>query len=418
VINRWWGVAALGAAVVLAGCQTPGDRWLADHLSPREKSTLMVDKGLATLEQVADEGDLSLIPSVQAAFRAALSVDPTDPRIIEAQKKLDTYLAKRRTEGQARLKVLTDKASLTDKEKYTLVVLVRQLELLAPPGLDLSKVSAQTAPIRAEVLRKATLAVTDAEKTLAAAKTETLVAKALSRVYKAIGDLRQLDAKNPDAEAAAGRLSTELNRRAKVWLDAGKKAWLARDYQGAIRSLDRIDQVLTGAGYQPTAQADEVRYGASLDWARALYNDKKYGEAGTRINDALAVEATPDALDLREKIIQAASVRDWDAEYDALDRQLDSLIKAGELKTAWSLAASTSARLKKDDTKAQLAARRRQILDAAHDVYDASIASYNDEDYGDAKSGFDLVAAIDPGWKLTRAYQDKARARLQLLEGR
>jgi len=404
----WIVVALLG----VVSCQTPVDRWLADHLSDREKSGILVDKALDAFQKAQDSNDLVSIPGIKATLQLADSLDPTNPQIVETQKKVEAYLNRRVAESQNKVKALSDKGSLTYKEKYTLVVLVQQLQVLSPPGVDLSKLGTQTAAVRAEVVAAETKAVAEA------AKTEAAAGKALANEYKAIASLRQVDPRNSDADAASSQLTKELATRAQAYLDAAKKASAAKDYPAADRALDKIDQVLAGAGYQTTSETDSLRYTLSLDWARALLADKKFGEAAGRVNDALAVQVTSEALELREKIAQVSSVRDWDAEYDALEAQLDALIKAGDLKGAWNLQNETGPRLKKDDTKTRLAVRRNQILDAVHARYDSALASYNDEDYGDAKAGFDVVAAVDPGYKLTRAYQDKARARLQLLEGK
>ena len=74
--------------------------------------------------------------------------------------------------------------------------------------------------------------------------------------------------------------------------------------------------------------------------------------------------------------------------------------------------------MKKDDTKGQATARRKQILDGVHVLYDKAVKSYNEEDYAEAKLGLDIVVAVDPGYLLAKSYHEKAKSKIQALGGR
>lgn len=401
----------------LAGCLTPADRWLSENLSVRQKADIIADRGVEQYNQMVDLDALARIPAVRNLFTTALSVDPLNARATEYLAKVDAFLTKRQTETVTKVKSLQTRPTLSAKDKYQLVVLVQQLQVLAPPDFDLTKLSAQTAPLRVEVLKKSSQDIAEAEKALTAAKTEAALGKALSAVRNAIDALRVIDPKSADADAASVRLAAFLDARNKADLDLARKSLSAKDYAAATKALDRVEQARSGAGAAAGDELSGLQYDVALAWARDLFAAKKYPEAGARINDALQVRVTPEAKDLRDKITAAANLRDYDAEYDALDKQLDSLIGAGDLRTSWNLITQTGPKLKKPETKNRLAARQKQVLDAAHALYDAAVQSYNDEDYREAKTWFDTVALIDPAYQLVKAYQDKAKAKLQALGG-
>lgn len=408
---------AVAILLVLTACVTPADRWIADHLSAREKAALLVDKGLAAYDRMVEADDFTAAPGIKATLQLALETDPLEPRAPDALKRVDAFLTRRQNETKAEVKTLVGKSSLTDREKYQLVVLVRQLEALSVPGVDLSQLVKQTATIRAEVLKKSVQNLADAEKALGKAQGEPAAGKALAAISQAIGALRAVAPLSNEAESAARRLTGELDVRAKADLSKARGARQAKDYSAATKALDHIEKTLVPPGYRPGPEVADLKYQVSFEWARTLFEARKHGEAASRVGDALEVRVTAEALDLREKINQAASFRDWDAEYEGVDRQLADLVQAGDLKTAWNLVNSTLPKLKKDATKTRLATRQKQIVDGAHELYEEAVRAYSEEDYGEALAGFDTVAAIDPRWKLTKAYLDKARAKTQVLGG-
>lgn len=398
-----------------ASCLTPADQWLSKNLSPREKGDLLADRADASLARLTQTGDLTLVANLKSLYGLVQTADPAGTRGTEGLAKLNAYLDQRRTEGQTAVKVLATKASLSDKEKYTLVVLVRQLELLAAPGVDLQKLRDQTAPIRAEVLKTTAASLVNAEKALGAVKSDDALPRAVGGVAAAIDAQQAVDPGADAAGQAATRLKAFLAKRLSTDLAKASAQTKAQDWAGAVRTLDAA-RAIQDAGRQPDQPAlDEVAYTAQLAWARQLFEAKKFAEAALRVSAALNLKAAPEALELREKINQAASARDWDAEYDATDKQIDAMIKAGDLRSAWNLVLAATPRLKKDEPKARLANRRKQVTDAAHDLYEKAVNSYNDEDYAEARSSLETVATIDPAWKLTRAYLDKARSKLQVL---
>lgn len=404
----------VGGLVVLGGCLTQTDRWLVENLSPAEKAALLVDRSLQAYQALVDSESLGGVASVRATLDLALKTDPGNPRATEALNKLDAFVQRRQSEARARVQALVTKPSLTDREKFTLVVLVRQLEQLAVPGVDLAPLTSQAAPIRVEVIQTLLKNLVAAE---AAPSSGPNAIKSIKAIASVIHDLGAVDPPNPQLRAAAQRLEVRVNTLTSADLESANKTLQARDYPATVRTLDRIEQTFDAAGSLPPSQFTDLRYQTLYAWAQSLFNAKAYAEASSRVNDALALRATPEAAALREKISQAAAFRDWDAEYDSLDRQIDALVRSGDLPTAWNLVITGAARLKKDATKTRIEARKKAVLDAVHSLYEAGVKAYNDEDYAAAKAAFDTVAAIDPGWKLTKSYQDKARAKVQFLGG-
>jgi hypothetical protein len=413
-------VAATLALTTFAGCMTPAEKWISENLTTREKSDLLVDRGNILFAQMLDADSLEDITRVRAVFQTAKTTDAGNPRPTEALKKLETFVTKRQTDAQAKVKSLTAKstATLSDKEKYDLVVVFQQLQILAPPNFDLSKLSDQVLPIRAEVIKRSTQTIADYEKALNGTKSDAAAGKMISAIHDSVVSLQVIDPANAQAKAANERLAKFLVDRNQADVTAASKAYAAKDYAGAAKLLVKVEQALAGVGSDNTAEVDALLYKVYFDWSKDLFTAKKYGEASSRVQDALGVNATSEASDLRDKISKAATAKDYDAEYDSVDKQLDALVTSGDLKTAWNLASATGPQLKKDDTKAKLASRKKQILDAAHALYDSAVVSYNEEDYREAKLGFDVVVAIDPAWQLVKSYQDKAKAKLQALGGK
>jgi len=411
---RPW-AALLLAAVLLASCQTAPDRWLTDHLTPSEKADLLADRAEAALERLTETGDFGQADRARQLFVLARTADPAGTRASEGLKKLDAAVAGKQAESQAAVRSLTAKAVLTDKEKYTLAVLVRRLELLNAPGVDLSKLRSQTAAVRDEVLKATRATLAAAEKALAAAKTDPALVKAVGAAATAAEALRAVEPAPGEAAKAVDRLGAFLAGKSREGVAAAETQRRQGDFAAADRALDQLRALYRAAGLTLTPDLEEAAYRTDYLWAKKLFDDRKYGEAASRIADALDHRSTAEALELRDRIAQAAAVRDWDAEYDTLDRQIDTLIRGGDLKTAWNLVQSAGPRLKKDEPKSRLAARRRQVLEEAHELYDAAVAAYNEEDYAEAQGRLETVAAVDPTWKLTRSYLDKVKSKLLLL---
>lgn len=412
---RLWRIVLVGSLAVVVGCLTPTDRWLVENLSPEEKAALLVDRSLMVYQTLVDSDRLEGLPGVRTTLELALKTHPGDPRATEALKRLNAFVEKRQAEARSRVQALVAKPTLTEKEKFTLVVLVRQLEQLAAPGVELAPLTAQAAPIRAEVIQTLLARLAAVE---AASVSGATSVKAIRDINAVIQDLGAVDPEHPEVRASRQRLEARVAALVDTDIGLATKSLQARDYPATMRTLGRIDQTLDAAGSTSTSQVADLRYKTLYGWAESLFAAKAYAEASSRINDALALRATPEAAALREKISQAAAFRDWDAEYEALDKQIDALVRAGDLQTAWNLVIAGAARLKKDATKARIEARRKAVLEAVHGLYETGVRAYNEEDYTTAKAAFDTVAAIDPGWKLTKSYQDKARAKVQFLGGK
>lgn len=415
---RWTVVAALLAA--LSGCLSPSDKWLTQNLSPSEKAGLITARGQSLYETLLEKDDLSLIPSVRSVYATALLADPGNEKTLEAQKTLDTWVTKRQTDAKGKAASLTAKKPelLTEKEKYDLVVVFRQLKVLAPPDFNLVELETKVAPLEAEVIAYSTKRILTYEQSLAVAKSEASIAVILSSIKNSIAALVLIDPKNPEAAAAEKRLSLSIEEHLSSNLADAKKALTAKSYSDAVKALAVVDKTLTSVGAEPPEDVQKLRYQVYFDWAKSLFDSKKFSEATSRINSALAVKSTEEALDLKVKIGRSASARDFDAEYAAIDKQIEGLIKSGDFDAAWSMIGTTLPQLKKDDTKAQATSRRKQILDGVHDLYDSAVKSYNEEDYAEAKLGLDIVVAVDPGYLLAKSYYEKAKSKIQALGGR
>lgn len=396
-------------------CQTAPDRWLTDHLTPAEKADLLNDRAEAALARLTESGDVGQADRARQLFVLAKAADPSGTRAAEGLKKLDAAVAGKQAESQAAVRTLTAKAVLSDKEKYTLTLLVRRLELLNAPGVDLAKLKTQTAPIRDEVLRTTKAALAAAEKAVTDAKTDAALVKAVGAEASAADALKAVEPPPGESAKAVDRLAVFLAKKSRDGVAAAEVQRKLGDFASANRLLDQLRALYRAAGLTPAADLEDASYRTDFLWAKKLFDEKKYGEAASRDSDALDHRSTPEALELRDRIAQAAAARDWDAEYEGLDRQIDGLIRGGDLRTAWNLVQTAGPRLKKDETKTRLTARRRQILDGSHDLYDTAVAAYNDEDYAEAQGRLEVVSAIDPTWKLTRSYLDKAKAKLALL---
>lgn len=412
---RWRCFSSLFLVLLAVSCQTPADRWISEHYTAEEKAGLLVEKAQRTFEAMVDRDDLSDLPVLRAALQLAQETAPGNTKVRQASQQLELYVTQKRTDSQATVRTLTAKPSLTDKEKYRLVVLLRQLEQLSAAGLDLSKLNAQTAGIRAEVVKKTAETLVVAEKAVLAARTDTETIRSVASTAAAIEALRQVQGPTPEVNKAVERLAAYVVSTEKTGLELVAKAVKLQDYSSASKALAQVTKLYAAAAIEPGPALDGWSYRIALEWARVLFNAKKYAEASSRISDALAVQSTAEALDLRDKITQAATFRDWDGAYDDLDRQIEALIRGGDWKTAWNSVVTTTQRLTKEENKTRIAARRKQILDGVHELYDRSVAAYNEEDFPEAKTGFETVVAVDPSWKLSRAYLEKVKGKLQAL---
>ena len=404
----------------LAGCLSPTDKWLTQNLTASEKSAIIASRGLVLYEKLLAEKDYTLVAQIRAYYATALVADAANSKTLEAIDALDAWLTKRQSDAKQTAATLTAKKpeTLTEKDKIELVLVFRELKGLAPPDFDLLALEARVAPLEVEVLALFTKRIESDEKALAAAKTESAKTPLFVSLKNSVAALQKLDPKNPDVASAEARLAASLNAHLAISVGDTRKALGAKNFAEAVKALIVADKTLAAVSLDPPEDVQKLRYQIYFDWAKNLFDTKKYSEATSRINSALAVQSTDEALDLKVKIARAATTRDFDAEYAAIDKQIDGLIKSGDFNAAWSMVGTTLPQLKKEDTKAQATARRKQILEGVRSLYEKAVKSYNEEDYAEAKLGLDIVVAVDPGYLLAKSYHEKAKAKIQALGGR
>jgi tetratricopeptide (TPR) repeat protein len=403
----------------LASCATSGpDAFLAKNVPAPDRADLLFKQGVIQYnDQLIGQNNLNAISNVRQFFENALLIDPLNTQAQSYIDKVDNFKAASFAKNLAKAQRLQAKDKRTDAEDYELALAVTRASTLKPSDTALLKVKFASADARRAVVQKRVTKLSAIESKILSEKKSLALGKLVPQATHAIAEIESIDPGNSAASSTRKNIDSYIMGLARKDIDTAKAKLEAKRYGEAEAAILRAEKTVANINPETANEIQTVKYQIYLRWGNTLLGMQKYGSADDKADIAMAINRTPEAVDLKSRINKASTARDYDAEINDIAAGIDSSISSGDIVGAWNTISSVSAKVTKQSSKDILSAKKDAVLEKVKGVYNDGIASYNDEDYDDAKSKFRTVIKIDANYEQAQAYLDRTNTKLKALAG-
>ncbi len=410
--------AALAFLLFLASCSSTADVFLIANTSREARAQVLADRGVELYnERLVQKDDLQSIGYVRSFFDNALMLDPLNPTAKKYAARTDAFKSERLSSIVAKAKGYQDKKNRSDKDDYEYCAMVEQALSIDGSNREAAAMRKETTVIKKKQLDKRLPVLKTLETKLLGSKLRAEAGKLASQAAKLIAEILYIDPPNTEARRVRGKIA-EL---AKSWvaedLKKVKAALDKYDYAGAEATVKAAERALVDGDMEITPELRDAKYRVYYRWAQALFNAKKYAEADQKAAQAMAVNRTAEAADLRSKAQERMAKRDFDAEIEDVVAEIDALVKQGNLAGAMRSIDLAVENLVKQANKDRVAAKRGVVLEKVRAIYEKAVENYNAELYKEARDGFAAVMAVAPEYEQAKAYYGKADAKIKALGG-
>jgi hypothetical protein len=410
---------------LFSACASLGDDlFVAGRLSDTAKASALTQEGIERYNnELVAKAAYDKLDDVRKYFVVALRYDPDAPRARQYLEKLDDF---RDTTVRQKLKDaarLLAKPKRTEAEDIALVSAVRVAESLDPRNDAVAKMVKDTAQVRTALVDSlvARAEAADAKATAAAnaqkgapsgATLENLYADAYAIVAKA----QMVDPGNGKVSRIEARVHGNLAKLVSTRADSAKKLADTGKYEAASAEVDRITVVNRKAAYAFSPERAKAAFYVNYRWAKNLYEKKDYRKAEQKIDAALAVGKSSDAVALKKKIADGDEVANRSASFETAIAEIDRLLGKGDLVSA-RRRIDAAARSTKESAKLdQLDGRRDKLAALLKGVYESGVAAYRAENFKEAIDALDTVVGVDADYEEASDYLAKAKEKQRLLD--
>jgi hypothetical protein len=362
-------------------CTTANDSFLLKNLDDQSKAQALTNEGIQEYDlHLNHRQEFDQIPRIREFFSVALSYDPNNTQAQQYLTLIDNFKSQKlQANLNSATKVLA-KAKRTDDDNYSLFVSLQTAARIDPADPQVKKMMGDTSQDRSKLvdtyLAKSKAALSGITDKIADAAREKQYTDAFQSANKAADVDPQSSAAQNQVKAVKVELTKIVaNRTAAIQeLIAASKFAEARTQVSALNDLNRktdnsFDADVRGASYT-----------LNYSWAKALYAQKDYSTADVRVDAALAVKRSDEAVSAHRKI-------------DTLAKVTTDQTKLGTL----------------DD-------RRQTITGKLKDIYDKGVQAYRDEDFKTAIELLQTVVGVQVDYEQAGDYLDKARSKQKVLD--
>jgi hypothetical protein len=403
--------------LLVIGCTSTGDAFLLKTLDNQDKADALVTAGIDEYQvRIVHNQEYDQLPRIREYFTVALSFDPTDARAQQYLTLVDNYKKERlSTSVKAATKMLA-KPKRTDDDNFALFVSLQTAARLDPANPNVQKMLGDTAQDRTKLvdayLAKAKSALSGVDDKTPDDAREKQYTVAFQNTNMAV----DVDPKNAAAQTQLATvkavLATSVGRRVTAirnLIAAGSFA----DARVQMAALIELNRKLNNS-FAPDVKS--TSYALNYTWAKTLYDQKDYATAQVKVETALDVKSTAEAVALKKKIAEVQAKAAASVSFDVSLKEIDRLLGAGELLAAYRKL-DTLDRATSEDAKQQMLDNRRQkIMDSLKDLYDRGVQAYRDEDFKTAIDLLQTVVGIKLDYEQAGDYLDKAKQKQKLLD--
>ncbi len=410
-------VLACLAALAFFGCTSAPDSFLLSSLDNQAKARALVDAGVAQYQtQLIKKGDLSKVASVRQYFTMALRLDPQNLLAARYRDLVDNFRSSQISQALKEAQSYFARQRRSEEENYAMCLAIQTARRLDPGNATAARLSQDTASIRqtliAQYQSKAFTSLAKASQAAQTADRENYDIDA----YQSFSKVLLLDPENSAATGQLKSLKSALDQIAVAQIAGVNKLITAGQFESARDEIALIALASRKVGGILDARVAAARYSLDYKWARSLYSRKAYVLAEDKVNEALRLSETDEALALKKKIAELAAQEEQQTSFDASLQQIDSLIDQGDLGAA---SARIEALAKRTDDPAgldQLDTRRQKVRSYLPQMYAAAVNDYRNEDFKGAIDLLQTIVSIDVSYEQAADYLDKATAKQKLVE--
>ncbi len=410
---------AASASLVLSACVSIAvdDAYAIKALDARDKSRALEAKGSALFAaRVEAGGDLAALDEIRQLFVVALRFDPENKDASSWLLSIEDFRKLRLQENLRSLAELSAARGRSEGDDLALLLAHGAVGILDPTNAEFVRLGKEAAALRKTLVSrlldrsKAAQARMEAGATLDESGEACIEFEAAARalLYLDPGDVGTKK-RSEDSKAALRDLVSRRQERARSAIAAGR----FDEATGELAALSVIDARIAGfAGSLIPPLTQEL----DLALARDLYAKGDFVGAKVRVEQAIALKPSEEALALRAQVDQklakvagsAKAVADAVA-IDASLAEIDRLLITRDLGSA-SKKLEALAKGQKDPGRISAVNDRRARLRAALPVlYDKAMAAFKLKDFRTAIPLFEMVVELDPAYQQAADYLSKAR---------
>jgi hypothetical protein len=403
--------------IVVLGCASFGDSmFLLQKVDDQSKARVITQTGIDEYNlYLVQRNALDQIPRIKEYFNTALRFDPTNVQAKQYITLINTFKTQKLKANLASATKILAKTKRTDDDTYAMAVSLQTAARIDPTDPAVQKLLNDTAAERSKLVdsymvksRAALDGITD--KTTDAAKEKQYV-DSLQNANKAM----TADPGNGAVQAQVSSVRTSLAVLVTKRVTAIQKLIAAGSYVDARTQVNSLSDLNKRAVNAFDTDVRTVSYSLNFSWAKALYAQKDYPSADTRVNAALVVNRTDEASSLKKQISSMIAKADTAVTFDVALKDIDRLISAGDLLAAHNKIMAV-ANVTTDQAKlSQLDDRDQAITDKLKDIYDKGVQAYKDEDFNTAVDNLQIVVGIQADYEQASDYLDKATSKQKLL---
>ena len=417
-LNKHACLVILGA-VLLTSCATSGpDKFLVQNISAQDKAEFLFRQGVAQYnERLLEQNDLKAIPNVRQFFENALLADPLHPLAQAYINKVDSFKATQFRKYMARAQKLQAKGKRTESEDYEMAYAVQRASDINSYDTNLIKLKFATSEPRKNIVAKRLANLSTLETKILSEKKALMLGKLVPQATRVLSEIQNVDPNNSQAAKSRKNIDSYISDLVKPDIATARAKLEQKKYGEAEAAILRADKTISGLDSETSNEIQSLKYQVYLRWGNELLLSQKFERADEKVAQAMSINRTAEAIDLKTKINKAASVRDYDADTDDIIGNIDAQLSRGDISGAWTSITVNMTRLKKQANKDLLAEKKTEVLAQMKTVYADAVTAYNQEDYETARTKFRAVVRIDTGYEQAQAYLERTNNKLRALTG-
>jgi len=345
---------------ILASCVTnKADLFLIKEMTSSDKADFLFNEGLDRYKtEILQKNNFAAIPKISEYFQEALEFNPQHVQAQQYLDELNNYKEKKFVTYRDSALKLSQNTKRTPAQDFDLVYSLKLASDLKSSDVDLQKLLASTAATRTSVIKTREDQLVALQTKIDAEKNQTELLKQMKDANRVISELDKVDPGNKNADGVRSKLGSASNSLVQKDTDSATAFIAAGKFADAEAALIHGERILATVAQTPDSKFTTLKYQLYFNWSNSLLTAKKYVTADDRINSAIKVSRTNEAVSLKAKIAKAASEKDYDAELADTLSTIDNLLAKKDPAGALDLIGSTLPNLKIQANKDKLEAKK------------------------------------------------------------
>lgn len=405
---------------ILVSCVTnKADQFLIKEMTNSDKADFLFNEGLDRYKiEILQKSNFAAIPKISEFFQEALEFNPQHPQAQQYLDELNNYKEKKFLSYRDSALKLSQNSKRTAAQDFDMVYAIKLASDLKASDIDIQKLVTSTAATRTTVIKTREDQLAALQAKIDAEKSQTEMLKQMKEANRIIRELDKVDPGNKNANDVRAKLGSSTDALVQKDTESASSLIAAGKFADAEAALIHGERILATVSQTPDSKFTALKYQLYFSWSNSLLAAKKYVTADDRVNSAIKVSRTNEAVSLKAKIAKAAAEKDYDADLPDTLATIDTLLAKKDAAGALDLIGSTLPNLKIQANKDKLEAKKVPAYAQIKTIYQEGIALYNEEDYLGAKQKFQTVLDGDSEYEQAQAYFDRAETKIRALAGK